>query len=152
VAVTCGTPRPENAARGAGRSGPDADEHRRGTAFHDLARDVVPDGVSNDHWNLHLPAELFEIERLIFRRKVADCGDGTLDNKNVRPGVLRDCSEFGGPLRMELTAAIAPLSLICLMRAAIKSSCTGPGRFLEQPRDFRFVGFDDFLENLLRFL
>ena len=59
----------ENAARGAGRSGPDADEHRRGTAFHDFQRDVVSDGVPDDDGNAHLPAEFCEVERFIFRRK-----------------------------------------------------------------------------------
>ena len=84
----------EDAARGAGRAGPDADENRGRTAFHDLEGDVVADGVADDDRDAHVAAEFFEIERFIFRGNVADRRDGALHDENIRAGFLRDRAEF----------------------------------------------------------
>ena len=49
----------ENAARGAGRAGPDSNQNRGGTAFHDFQSHIVTDGVSDDDRNAHVAAEFF---------------------------------------------------------------------------------------------
>ena len=84
----------EHAARSAGRAGTDADQHRRRTAFHDLERHLVTDGVADDDRDPHLAAKFREIERFIFGGNVPHGRDRALHDENIRARFLRDRAEL----------------------------------------------------------
>ena len=93
----------------------------------------------------------FEIERLIFSRKMAHRRNRALHNKNIRARFLRDGAEFDRALRNRADGrdrasvfdlADARRDQILLHRFLVN--------FLQQRGHFRFVGLDNFLQNFLR--
>src|SRR2546423_4782108 len=141
----------QDAARSTGGAGSDADQHCRRTALHDLERDIEANGVADNDGNAHLAAKFFQVERFIFRGNVAHSRNGALDDEYIRASFLRDPAELIGLLRNRTYRSdrAAVFDLLHAGRDKIFLDWFLVN-FLEERGDFRFVGFDDFLQNFPR--
>ena len=80
------------------RPGPDADQQARDAGLHELEGHRVGHAVAHDDGDLHLLAELGDVEGLVLGGLVADRGHGGLDDEEVAAGFLGDGPVFVGVL------------------------------------------------------
>src|SRR5205085_2833730 len=146
-------PESEYTTRSASSSGPDTNQDRSRPALHYLESHIVPNCVSYDHRDTHLTAKFFKIERLVLRRNVTDGGNRALDDENVRASFLRDSAKFRSALRngtyRGYNAGVLNLTHTRSNQILLDRFLVNP---LQQGSNFRFIRFNNLLQDFLRVL
>ena len=91
----------EHAARGAGRAGANAHQHRLRPGPHQVQPGGVRGAPADDHRHRHLADELLQVERLGAGRDVLGRDDGALDHEDVEAGLERALVVLTDALRRE---------------------------------------------------
>ena len=125
IAVACGTPMPEHAARRAGRARPDADEHAHRAGAHQVQAGRVAGAAADDARDRHLGDELLQVERLDRRGHVLGGDHRALDHEHVEAGVERDLVVLAHPLRRQRPGSDDALGLDLPHALGDSSALTG---------------------------